>query len=100
MVEMTGPLTKNTGFTLKFIFALQDMPVHTKLENEQVGEEVGTVDEPEKMPEDQRPTSINKHLSKNHTHQLVSLVKTISEPCSVLRNKRGPNIVFMTYQNR
>jgi len=53
-----------TGFTLKFIFALQDTPVHTELENEQAGEEEGTVDEPEKMPEGQQPPHRKTPLQK------------------------------------
>jgi len=52
---------------LKFIFALQDTPVHTELENEQVGEEEGTVDEPEKMPEEQQPPHRQTPLQKSHT---------------------------------
>jgi hypothetical protein len=51
---------------LKFIFALQDPPVNTELENEQVGEE-GTVDEPEKMPEEQQPPHRQTPLQKSHT---------------------------------
>jgi len=52
---------------LKFIFALQYTPVHTELGNEQVGEEEATVDEPEKMPEEQQPPHPQTPLQKSHT---------------------------------
>jgi hypothetical protein len=35
---------------------------------------------------------IDKHLCKNHTHQLVSLVKENPEPHPVLGNKRASNL--------
>jgi len=76
-----------------------DPPVHPELGNEQVGEEEGTVNELERMAEEQNHR-IDKHLFKNHTQQLVSLVKTNPEPHPVLGNKRGPNVVFMTYHKR
>jgi hypothetical protein len=85
---------------LKFIFASQDTPVHAEFENEPVGEEEGNVDETEKMPKEQQPPHRQKPLQKSHTHQLVSLVKAIPEPRPVLGNKRGPNVVFVTYQKR
>jgi len=58
---------------LKFIFALEYKPVHTELENEQVGEEDCTVDEPEKMPEEQQPPHRQTPLQKSHT--------PFSQPC-------------------
>jgi hypothetical protein len=39
---------------------------------------------------------IDKHLYKNHTHQLVSLVKANPETHPVLG--RGVNVIFMTSQ--
>ena len=42
---------------------------------------------------------IDKHLCKNHTHQLVSLVKANPEH-PVLKSKRGPNVFFMSYHKR
>ena len=77
---------------------MQDPPVHSELENEQVGEEEGTVNEPERMPEEQQPPHRQTPLQKSHTHQLVSLVKANPEPHPVLGNKRGANVVFMASQ--
>jgi hypothetical protein len=41
---------------------------------------------------------IDKHLYKNHTHQLGSLVKANPEPHPVLGNKMGANVIIMTSQ--
>jgi hypothetical protein len=43
------------------------------------------------MPEEQQPLH-RQYLCKNHTHQLVSLVKANPEPHPVLGNKRASNL--------
>jgi hypothetical protein len=43
------------------------MPVHTELENEQVGEEEVTADEPEKILQEQQPPHRQTPLQKSHT---------------------------------
>jgi hypothetical protein len=79
-----------------FIFALQDLPVHPELKNEEVGEEEGTVNEPERMPEEQQPPHRQTPLQKSHT--------PITQPgqgkprTSSTAGKQ--NVVFITYHKR
>jgi hypothetical protein len=79
---------------LTFIFALQDTSVDTEFGNEQVGEEEGTVDEPEKMPEEQQPPHRQTPLQKSHTPVSQSGQGNPGTSSSVRKQKRTKRLLY------